>query len=68
MEREKKFVLSYTKAMPEAEHLTSIVKEMVWKYPTIKLNHIKAIMGIYLKTLIKLYNIIPLSMPRSLLN
>jgi len=65
MEREKKFVMSYAKAKPDAEHLATIIRAVIWKYPVVQLSHVKAIMGVYIKTLLKLYDLIPLSISRT---
>lgn len=66
MEREKKFVMSYAKAKPEVERLAEILRAIIWKYPAIQLSHIKAVMGVYIKTLLRLYDLIPLSISRIL--
>jgi len=66
MGREKKFLLSYAKAKPDSEYLASLVRDIVYHYPLIRLSHIKRILAVYIATLQKLYEIIPLSIEHSL--
>ena len=64
MAHEKKFLLSFAKAKPDSEFLASTVRDIVYHYPLVRLRHIKQIIAFYVSTLQKLYEIIPLSIPR----
>ncbi len=66
MAHEKRFLLSFAKAKPDAEFLASTVRDIVYHYPLIRLTHIKRVLAYYVATLQKLYEIIPLSISRKL--
>ena len=64
MSYEKKYLLSFAKAKPDSEFLASTVRDIVYHYPLIRLNHIKRVLAFYVSTLQKLHEIIPLSISR----
>ncbi len=66
MAHEKIYLLSFAKAKPESEFLASTVRDIVYHYPLIRLRYIKRVLAYYVATLQKLYEIIPLSLPRIL--
>lgn len=64
MEREKNFVMSYAKVKPDLDYLTSILKDTIWRRPSVKLDYIKSLTAVYTRALLRLHETIPLAMSR----